>query len=301
MRDKITVIGSLNYDIILKIPRVPKRGESMVVDNASFSAGGKGANQAVQAAKLGVKTYMVGCVGEDAQGDFLLKSAEKYGLDISHVRRVAESTGMGVVDAVEDGSVYSRWVRGANQAVCKADIDQARELLSETELVILQMEIPQEMNEYAIDTAKECGCRVLLNAAPAQEIPEAYLKKCDILVVNEVEAAWYLKEEAIVSVEQAKLGAKKLADAYGADIIVTLGKSGSVVCDAGEVTFLPAHKVDAIETTGAGDSFIGGIGYGLLQGMSLTKACEFATGCSAVTVCRIGAQDSMPTLAEVMR
>lgn len=299
LRDKIAVIGSLNYDIILKIPRLPECGETLPANHAAFSAGGKGANQAVQAAKLGIKTYMIGCVGDDAHGDYLLQSARKYGLDTSYVRKVDEPTGMGVVNAVEDGSVFACIVRGANFAVSKADIDAAEAVLKETAIVILQMEIPQEINEYAIEKAKECGCKVLLNAAPAEEIPEEYLKKCDIIVVNEVEAAFYLKEE-MTTVEVAKQGAICMSDRYDADVIMTLGKAGSVVADHGAVTFIPSRKVNAIETTGAGDSFIGGVSYALMQGMSLTKACEFATCCSAVTVCRLGAQDSMPTLNEVL-
>ncbi len=298
MRDKIVVIGSLNYDVILKIPRLPECGETLPADTATFSAGGKGANQAVQAAKLGVETYMVGCVGEDAQGDYLLESARKYGVHTDYIRRCTEATGMGVVNAVEDGSVFACIVRGANFAVTREDVDAAEPLLKEARLVILQMEIPQEINEYAIDKAKACGCQVLLNAAPAAEIPEAYLEKCDILVVNEVEAAFYLKEK-IDTREQAEKGAPLLAEKYGADIIITLGSLGSVVCERGAVTFLPSKKVEAIETTGAGDSFIGGVGSALIRGENLTDACEFATRCSAVTVCRLGAQASMPTLDEV--
>lgn len=298
MRDKIAVIGSLNYDIILKIPRLPECGETLPANHAAFSAGGKGANQAVQAAKLGIRTYMIGCVGEDAHGDYLLQTAKRYGLDTTYIRRTSEPTGMGIVNAVEDGSVFACIVRGANFAVSREDIDAAEAVLRETAIVILQMEIPQEINEYAIEKAKECGCKVLLNAAPAEEIPEAYLKKCDIIVVNEVEAAFYLKEE-MSTIEKAKQGAAKMAESYEADIIMTLGKAGSVVSDHGNITFIPSRKVKAIETTGAGDSFIGGVGYALMKGMDLTKACEFATCCSAVTVCRLGAQDSMPTLTEV--
>jgi len=298
MRDKITVIGSLNYDVILKISRLPKEGETLPAESAKCSAGGKGANQAVQAAKLGIQTYMVGCVGCDSHGDYLMQTAQKYGLDTTYVRRTDVPTGMGVVNAVEDGSVFAVIDRGANFAMTKADIDAAEPVLRESAIVILQMEIPQEINEYAIEKAKEYGCRVLLNAAPAEEIPERYLRMCDILVVNEVEAAFYLKTE-LDTVEQAKEGAAKLAQAYDADVIVTLGKAGSVVSDGGSIAFIPAKKVNAIETTGAGDSFIGGVGYALMQGMTLTAACEFATACSAVTVCRLGAQDSMPTLEEV--
>lgn len=300
MRDKIITIGSLNYDIILKCGRLPEQGETMPVNDASFSAGGKGANQAVQAAKLGVKTYMVGCVGKDAHGRALLASAEKYGLDTTYLKEVEAPTGLGVVNAMEDGSVHASIVRGANFAITKEDIDAAEEVMKEAELVILQMEIPMEINEYAIDKARECGCKVLLNAAPATEMPMEYLKKCDILVVNEVEAAFYLGQ-TINGNEEAKAGAEKLADLLDADIIITLGSEGSVVSDNRKVTFIPSKKVDAIESTGAGDSFIGGVGYALIHGMNLTQACKFATCCSAITVCRLGAQDSMPTLEEVQR
>lgn len=301
MRDKIVVIGSLNYDMILKSPRLPERGETMPVESASFSAGGKGANQAVQAAKLGVPTYMVGCVGEDAQGAYLLQTASSYGVNTNFVNMIENvSSGTGVVSALEDGSVFASIVRGANYAVTREHIDAAEPLLREAAIVILQMEIPQEINEYAIEKAKEYGCRVLLNAAPAAEIPERYLQMCDIIVVNEVEAAFYLNTE-LATIEQAEEGAAKLASRYGADVIVTLGKAGSVVSDRGRITFIPAKEVSAIETTGAGDSFIGGVGYALMQDMTLTEACQFATACSAITVCRLGAQDSMPTLAEVQR
>ncbi len=298
MRDKVAVIGSLNYDIILKSRRLPELGETMTVDDAVFSAGGKGANQAVQLAKLGVPTYMVGCVGEDAQGKFLLESARRYGLDTSHVRTVPGPSGTGVITALEDGGVYASIVRGANYAVTCEDIDAAEPLLRESSYVILQMEIPQEVNEYAIRKAKSCGCRVVLNTAPAAEIPEEYLRSCDILVANEVEASFYLKEE-ITTLAQAEEGAGKLAQTFGNDIIITMGRDGSVVSDGGRVSVIPSRNVQAVETTGAGDSFIGGTVFGLLQGLDLTRACEFATCCSAVTVCRMGAQDSMPVLEEV--
>lgn len=298
MAKKIVVIGSLNYDIILKIPRLPECGETLPADQAGFSAGGKGANQAVQAAKLGVETYMVGRVGKDAHGDALIESAQKYQVNTDYITRSEEVTGMGVVEALEDGSVFSCIVRGANFDVAKADIDRAEPVIREADLMILQMEIPQEINAYAIEKAEECGCRVLLNTAPSAPIEEEYLKKCAIIVANEVEAGFYLGEN-VDSVEKAIKGIKKLQNIYRNDIVITLGKEGSVVSDHGVVTFIPSRKVHAIETTGAGDSFIGGMGYALLKGESLTEACKFATGCSAITVSRMGAQDSMPTLQEV--
>lgn len=298
MNKKITVIGSLNYDVILKIPRLPFKGETLTANGAAFSAGGKGANQAVQAAKLKTPTYMVGCVGTDASADFLVNTAKEYGVNVDYIRKVPGSSGMGVINAVEDGSVYACIVRGANFEVTKEDVDNAMPILKESGVCILQNEIPVEIIAYAIDKAKEAGCIVVLNAAPAIELPEECLSKVDILVVNEVEAEFYCHEK-IDSVEKAKTEIKKMAEKYNNNVIFTLGKDGAVACENGTIEFIPAMKVDAIETTGAGDSYIGAVSHSIIEGKSLIEACKFATKCSAITVCRMGAQPSMPTLEDV--
>lgn len=298
MNKKITVIGSLNYDVILKIPRLPFKGETLTANGATFSAGGKGANQAVQAAKLKTPTYMVGCVGTDALADFLVNTAKEYGVNVDYIRKVPGSSGMGVINAVEDGSVYACIVRGANFEVTKEDVDNAMPILKESGVCILQNEIPVEIIAYAIDKAKEAGCTVVLNAAPAIELPEECLSKVDILVVNEVEAEFYCHEK-IDSVEKAKTEIKKMAEKYNNNVIFTLGKDGAVAYENGTIEFIPAMKVDAIETTGAGDSYIGAVSHSIIEGKSLIEACKFATKCSAITVCRMGAQPSMPTLEDV--
>ena len=298
MNKKITVIGSLNYDVILKIPRLPFKGETLTANGATFSAGGKGANQAVQAAKLKTPTYMVGCVGTDASADFLVNTAKEYGVNVDYIRKVPGSSGMGVINAVEDGSVYACIVRGANFEVTKEDVDNAMPILKESGVCILQNEIPVEIIAYAIDKAKEAGCTVVLNAAPAIELPEGCLSKVDILVVNEVEAEFYCHEK-IDSVEKAKTEIKKMAEKYNNNVIFTLGKDGAVAYENGTIEFIPALKVDAIETTGAGDSYIGAVSHSIIEGKSLIEACKFATKCSAITVCRMGAQPSMPTLEDV--
>lgn len=298
MNKKITVIGSLNYDVILKIPRLPFKGETLTANGATFSAGGKGANQAVQAAKLKTPTYMVGCVGTDASADFLVNTAKEYGVNVDYIRKVPGSSGMGVINAVEDGSVYACIVRGANFEVTKEDVDNAMPILKESGVCILQNEIPVEIIAYAIDKAKEAGCTVVLNAAPAMELPEGCLSKVDILVVNEVEAEFYCHEK-IDSVEKAKTEIKKMAEKYNNNVIFTLGKDGAVAYENGTIEFIPAMKVDAIETTGAGDSYIGAVSHSIIEGKSLIEACKFATKCSAITVCRMGAQPSMPTLEDV--
>jgi len=298
MRNKVLVVGSMNYDIILKAGRLPEQGETMPVDGCTFAAGGKGANQAVQAAKLGVETYMVGCVGNDPMGDFLYNTAEGYGLHMEHVRRVEGPTGLGVVYALENGSVHAGIVRGANFEITSEDIDTLDSLLDETSLVILQMEIPLPINRYVIDKAKEHGCKVLLNAAPAEPFEKEYLSKCDILVVNEVEAAFYAGRTASTLEEGCVMADEMAADLHNT-VVITMGSEGAVVSDGAKHEAVPSMKVKAIETTGAGDSFIGGIAYAVTGGMDIFAACRFATKCSAITVTRLGAQNSMPVLAEV--
>ena len=275
MNKKITVIGSLNYDVILKIPRLPFKGETLTANGAAFSAGGKGAS-----------------------ADFLVNTAKEYGVNVDYIRKVPGSSGMGVINAVEDGSVYACIVRGANFEVTKEDVDNAMPILKESGVCILQNEIPVEIIAYAIDKAKEAGCIVVLNAAPAIELPEECLSKVDILVVNEVEAEFYCHEK-IDSVEKAKTEIKKMAEKYNNNVIFTLGKDGAVAYENGTIEFIPAMKVDAIETTGAGDSYIGAVSHAIIEGKSLIEACKFATKCSAITVCRMGAQPSMPTLEDV--
>lgn len=300
MRDKVLVIGSLNYDIILKISKMPEIGENMLANSVTFRAGGKGANQAVQTAKLGMKTYMAGCVGKDAMGDFLLNSAKSYGVNVDYIRRTDMYSGMAAVNSLDDGGVFATIAKGANFEVTKEDIDRVENLMDEAAIVIFQMEIPQDMNRYAIDKAKAHGCKVLMNAAPAATFEEEYIRKCDIFVVNEVEAGFYAGK-TIDTMEKAEVEASEMSARFGNTILITMGKEGAVVASGGRTEQIPALKVKAVETTGAGDSFIGATSYALMNGMDIFEACSFATRCSAVTVCNLGAQESMPTLEEVKR
>ena len=238
MGKNIVVIGSMNQDIIMKISRMPDLGESMMVDECILAAGGKGSNQAVQAAKLGANVSMIGSVGKDTMGE---KSAD---------------------------------------------------------IVILQNEIPREVDYYVVDKAEEFGYKVIYNAAPAREMSRHYIAKCDIVVVNEVEAGFYCGTK-IDSVEEAKVEALKMSMEMGNDWIITLGATGSVVASNKEVIFIPSYRVKAIESLGAGDSYIGALAYALLSGLSLFEGCRFATACSALTVMKCGAQIAMPTKIEV--
>lgn len=298
MENKVVVIGSLNYDIILKQERMPVIGETYAADSVTYCGGGKGANQAVQAAKLGVPTYMVGCVGDDMMGDFLRKSAEGYGLHTDYLRTTRNNSGMSVAHVLRDGELNATIVQGANGDVTVEDVEKLDGFLREGDIAVFQLEIPIPIVEYAIRFCKERGCRIVLNAAPVAPVSEDVLKLVDFFVANEGEAGYYAGTE-IQDVETAKREAKRMSDHWGNTCIFTLGKAGSVACQGGHCEMVPSKKVEAVETTGAGDSFIGGFCYSILQGKDVFEAIRFATCCSAKTVCKIGGQPAMPTLEEL--
>lgn len=297
VKKQITVIGSLNYDMILKVKRLPYEGETMAAEGVSMAAGGKGSNQAAQAAKLGIPTYLIGAVGNDSMGEFLIAEAKKYGIITDRIKIVDGSTGLGIVNALEDGSVHATIVRGANYELTKEDIDKNMDLLRSSGVIILQNEILPETNKYIMEIARDLDCKVILNAAPAEELDQEHLAMCDIVVVNEVEASFYCGRE-IKDVNSA-MDAITISRELGNTWVFTLGSQGSLVAGGNRCEFIPSHHVRAIETTGAGDSYIGALGYALCEGMDPFDGGRFATCCSAITVCGIGAQQSMPTLEQV--
>lgn len=312
-RPRIVVVGSINQDIILKVPHFADVGETVTATSLSYSGGGKGANQAVQAAKLrradagesnkDSMVYFLGCVGSDQFGKSLLSDLAGYGVNRTYVRESTTVTGVGMVQARGDGELHSYIVEGANYALTKDDIDRATELFSKATaetIFIFQNEIKSDVNAYAIQKAKAYGAKIILNAAPARTIDEETLSALDILIVNEVEASFYTGVD-IRSIEIAKAEIVPLSKRYGIDVIFTLGKRGAVLYEqaADKVTHIPAKEVEAVETTGAGDAFVGALAHALSEGKSLVDACHFATECSAVTVQGVGAQQAMPYLKDV--
>ena len=299
MLNKVVVIGSLNYDVCLKLESLPEEGETNFADSVEYCSGGKGANQAVQAAKLGLPVYMAGCIGEDDSGTFLKNTVEGYGVHTDYLKRVPGNSGMSVAQSLYDGGIRASVVRGANDKVTRDDIDALADAITPETIVVFQLEIPLDTIFYAIDVCREKGAYIILNGAPAAAVPEETLKKLDLFIVNEVEASFY-GNTRIDSAEKAEEEIVKMSDRLGVDCIFTLGKAGSVVCSKGRTEMVPSLKVQAVESTGAGDSFIGGLCYGLVNGMDLFTASRFATCCSAKTVCKTGGQPAMPTLEEAM-
>lgn len=296
---QVVVIGSLNYDIFLTLSQMPKIGETASASSASSCAGGKGANQAVQIAKLGIPVSMIGRVGKDQMGNVLINSLTEAGVDIGGLKRTETAeTGMGVVHVFPDGSVMAVISRGANYAITAADILQEEERIKKADLMVLQLEIPLEAVETAVEIAKKYSIKVLLNAAPAVELPENLIRSCDYFVVNEVEASFYAETE-LDSLEEAQRHIPALAEKYHNCWVCTMGKYGALVAGKGRAEQIPAMKTKVVETTGAGDSFVGGFSYGILQGMDEFEAGRFAAYCSAITIRNVGAQDSMPTRKQI--
>lgn len=296
----ITVVGSLNYDILFKQERLAQKGETYTADSVSFCGGGKGANQAVQCAKLGVKTYMVGKVGKDHFGEFLRGSLQTYGVDTAYVSESALNTGVAEVNVLADGSVFATISTGANFDIAVEDIDALEDLICGSKVLILQMEIPVPVVEHIINKASAHGVYIVLNAAPAKPITDQALKLVDCLVVNETEASFYA-QTTICDVASAREHYGKLLCKVKQTLIITLGKHGSLLCSAEGCTLFEADSsVKVIETTGAGDSYIGGFAYQKYLGHTDEDACCFASAVANITVTKIGAQPAMPYLEEIV-
>ncbi|WP_175074372.1 ribokinase [Terribacillus sp. AE2B 122] len=299
MTKRVAVIGSLNYDIIVKQQRMPHQGETFIADALIQGPGGKGANQAAQCAKLGMPTMMIGKVGQDRFGDALVGSLAAIGVDTSYVKRIG-STGLGVVHVMPDGDYYSSILKGANELLTIQDIEEIAEELKEASFIILQQEIPHHVTEHVIERFKDSQIQIVLNNAPARSISKNILQYVDLLVVNESEAA-YMTGQPVTTIAEATETGKELQQITGNTVIVTLGKEGSIVVNSKDSIYFPAKKVNAVDATGAGDSFIGALVYGLSQGFLLEECMKFATEVSAITVMKEGGQDSFPTKAEVSR
>ena len=298
---KAVIIGSLNYDIILKQKRLPKIGETFVADSITMCGGGKGANQAVQLSKLGGKAFMAGCVGNDKFGDELLSNLQKNNVNIDNIKLSKENnTGMGIVNVFDDGKLIATITRGANYDITNSDIDKIKDEIINAKIIILQMEIPIEVIEYVINLASKHDVYIILNAAPACDIREDVLSKVNCLVVNETEASFYLNKE-INDIKSSMDNCEELYRKIKDLLIITLGENGSLLYDGKEKLHIKARKAEVTETTGAGDSFIGAFAYKLLNDSSYKEAAEFASLVSSITVTKIGAQDSMPTYEEVKK
>lgn len=296
---RIIVVGSSNVDLTAKMQTLPRPGETLRVSSFLQTNGGKGANQAVAAGRLGADVAFLTCVGNDSYGKQLKAQFEKDGIDTSAMKSVdGVPTGTALIFVDEKAENCIAVVPGANDELKPEDIDSAKELISKADYLVLQLEIPIETVERSIALASAAGVKVILDPAPMREFsPEAY-KGLYLITPNATEAE-KLTGVKVEDADGAKTAAQKLMAMGVANVIVTLGSKGSFVCTASGSTFVPALKVDAVDTTAAGDVFNGALVTALSEGKTLEQAAEFATKASAVSVTRPGAQISAPFRNEI--
>lgn len=289
----ILVVGSSNTDMTVKTMKLPIPGETVLGGEFIMGAGGKGANQAVAAKRLGGDVVFVCKVGEDVFGDNAIRTYADEGLDTSLVMRSKKPSGVALITV--DGNAENCIVvaSGANNDITEADIDAIADHIRGAGILLLQLEIPVPAVRRAVEIASEAGVYTVLNPAPACELPEDIYRHISLIIPNRTEAATLtgVNVNDIASLEDA---VAVLRDKGVRNVVVTLGGDGSLIFDGESSTPVPAIKVNAIDTTAAGDTFCAGICVGLSEGKTLKEAVEFATKASSVTVQRMGAQASIP-------
>jgi ribokinase len=289
MKEKITVVGSINMDLVTNTSQIPKVGETVLGNSFHTIPGGKGANQAVAAARLGADVTMIGCVGADSFGSTLLEHLKYEGIDTNRIEIFkTKSTGIASITLSDsDNSIIV--VPGANSLVTSEIIEKNEDIIASSSLLLLQLEIPLESVIRAAELAKKHNVKVILNPAPIQKLPKVLLDIVDYLIPNEYEYELLFASFNGTEQELAKLKEK---------CIVTKGSKGVAIYNR-EVIEIPCFKVEAVDTTGAGDSFNGALAVALCEGFDLLDACKFANAVGAISVTKLGAQSGMPTRNEV--
>jgi len=290
----IVVVGSANTDMVIKMDRIPGPGETVIGHEFVTAPGGKGANQAVAAARLGADVAFVARLGTDTFGDRALAGYEDEGIDTSFIARDPEAaSGVALIFVDNAGENSIAVASGANARLTPQDVERAREAIAGAHVLLVQLEVPLEAVSRAIELAHDAGVRVILNPAPAREIPPSLLSKVSILTPNEHEI------KVIVGESDRSRSLARILEAGVHTALVTLGARGVLWVTDGRQTQIPAFPVRAVDTTAAGDAFNGGLAYALGSGMEMGEAIRYASAVAAIAVTRMGAQPSLPTQDEV--
>lgn len=300
---KVCVLGSLNMDMVINVAKMPSVGETVFGEDISNAAGGKGANQAVAAKRAGAEVYMIGKVGKDNNGKLLSSYLVNDGINTDYIFKDEKApTGTAIITVNKEGNNSIIVVAGANMTISQEEIEKAQEIIKSSDLLVSQFETPIDISIMAFRYAKENGCITILNPAPAKAIPEELLKYTDIIVPNETEA-FELTGIKVEDLESAKKASKSFLDKGVKFVIITLGEKGAALVSGEKSEIVQAYKVEAIDTTAAGDSFIGGLATKLDKNTvtfeKLQDAVKFGNMVSSIVVQRKGAQPSIPYLKEI--
>jgi ribokinase len=299
----ILVVGSLNMDLVVQMPAIPRPGETLLGGKFATFPGGKGANQAVAAARLGAQVSMVGRVGSDAFGEQMLQIIRNEGIDTRFVGVDLQSaTGVALITVDAQGQNSISVASGANFTLTAEDVRQAWEQIPEVDLLVMPLETPMDTICTAAQIARQRQVRVILNPAPAQDLDESLLRLIDVIVPNESETE-RLTGQAIKDQEDARKAGAELIKRGVANAVLTLGESGALLVEGGSegpvFEFIPAFQVRVVDTTAAGDAFVGALATALGEGLPLASAAHFASAVAALSVTRPGAQPSLPYRPEV--
>ena len=291
---KILVVGSLNMDLVVRVPHTPMPGETVLGGDFETFPGGKGANQAVAAARMGGDVTMVGRVGNDDFGDTLIECLVNNKVKTTYVIKDAEaSTGIAMIAVASNGENSIVVASGANSDVSVDDVNNARDLMRESDILLMQLECPLEAVTEAVDLAKAYDLKVVLNPAPAQQLSETLLSNVAYLTPNQKEL------QMLTGEEDDDKAIKKLFDWGVKNLIITLGPNGTRVVTEDMDKHLPAVEITAVDTTGAGDAFNGALAVALAEGKPLLQAVQYGMAAGALSATKRGAQPSLPTRDEV--
>lgn len=297
---KIIVIGSSNTDLVTRVERFPKAGETIEGKHFMLAMGGKGANQAIAAQRLGGDVEFITSIGNDLNGQNALKYYRKEGLAVESsliIKDTPSGTATILVDANGENCIVI--TPGANNALSPDHVAERSEHIQSANLLLLQMEIPYETVKESCRIASEAGTKIMLNVAPARKLDPEVIRLVDILVVNETEAEFISGEKMNEVGEQAVVD--KLLALGAKSVVLTLGRKGCIMKNETEYHEIPAFEVKSVDSTGAGDTFCGALAAGLSEGRNWKDSLIFASAASAICVTRMGAQPSIPTKIEVFK
>ena len=294
----ICVIGSLNMDLVVNVDTMPKPGQTIIGSNFKEVPGGKGANQAVAMARLNGNVSMIGKVGEDGFGQTLINSLKNDKVDTTYIQTSKGATGVALITVDKNAQNSIVVSPGANFEVKEDDIDNNIEAIKNSDIVVLQLETPLNTIKYALNKAKELNKYTILNPAPAVKLDDEIIKNVDLLTPNETELE-ILSEMKIENEDDISKATNKMIEKGVKEFIVTLGSKGSLYINKEKSMFKKAYKVEAVDTTAAGDSYTGALAVALSQDKNIEDAMDFASKVGALSVLKEGAQSSLPTLEDV--
>ena len=299
MNPMVLVVGSSNTDMVIKADHLPAAGETILGGTFFMNPGGKGANQAVAAARLGGNVTFICKTGNDIFGRQSVQLFEDEGINTSYLLSDSKNpSGVALITVDKDAENCIVVASGANAALNTVDLQKAQAIIEQASIVLMQLEIPLETVQYVASSAAEQGVKVVLNPAPACELPDDLLRKISIITPNKTEAEM-LSGVQVNDMESAKKAARIICDKGVKTVIITLGQNGALVLHQDEFTHVPAVKVEAVDTTAAGDVFNGALVVALSQNKSILEAVAFACNASAISVTRLGAQSSAPYKREL--